>query len=320
MEIQLSDYIGKMYDNAAMTRKFAALLAETHLPPSRVDRMQKCCTLTTGRYCPDCKTFHTEQTNRCRDRLCPNCGWALARERARTVTAAINKLAERHPDMVALHIMLSIQHGSSIDGLSSKIDRLISGFRSLLRMQPFSTLCIGTVRNIEILNDNGGYHPHIHALVFMRPEYWHSIIPQDTLCHMWRRAIKADYKPITWIARLYDKDAPDDRSDIRKAVYEAVKYTIKTQQLLSLPASDLETLAAAVANKHLFAITGAELKSLYKAIDTKRQASESLASELCPSCGDRLRRITIDFDKDMTPTIHTTQFRHTIPKLSYTEA
>ena len=49
---------------------------------ARAERMEKCNNFFLGELCPVCHTFHATQGSRCRDRLCPDCGWTLAIERS----------------------------------------------------------------------------------------------------------------------------------------------------------------------------------------------------------------------------------------------
>lgn len=308
-------FMGKMYDHARECHEFADILSKSHLAPARVERMRHCSTFTQGTYCPKCKAYHVTQYSKCRDRLCPNCGWALARERSARVILTADEMLSRHPDMEAVHMVLTIKHTDGAADLGENIDRIILGFRLLMRSKSFKPYIYGYVRNIEILNDAGGFHPHLHAVLFVKPEYWDNMVSQDTLCHIWRRCIKADYLPVTWIEKAHKNPGKVGYSDYDEAIFEAVKYAIKTQQLRNLSPADLDMVAEAVTGKHLYQVGGGEFSTLYHqtASISKTPFGEDAINGRCKWCGTDVREIVVQFDDNLAPKVYNVRPKHKTP-------
>ena len=246
----------------------------------RAERMSKCETFTKGIYCPKCKTFHTVRASLCRDRLCPNCGWALSRRRAKAVLHAVEALAEE-TKIEVIHIVLTLKHDKESE-LGKQITDLMQGFRKLTRKRRFQEKTLGYIRSIEIKKGNQGFHPHIHILYIVDKEYFKKPITHAELCDMWADACGICYKPVVWIQKAYSNKS--DPKALYSAIYECVKYAIKTNEWKEMQIDDLIKTAEAIHGRMLFKVNGKKVISLYmESMEAEKPEEEEPTP--CKKCG-----------------------------------
>lgn len=279
--MDLSRYTDLMQAHHKDAQHMADLLRRTPLFERRADRMSHCSTVASGLYCPKCKTFHTVRASLCRDRLCPNCGWVLARRRAFSLMQAIEGVQNVF-DPVVLHVVLTIRHARG-DALSDELDTLLSGFAKLIRNKALSDGRIGYVRSVEVKYNKSGFHPHIHLLLVMDSDYYKHMIKHKDLVAMWRSACGFDYDPVVWIKSAYDKNGG---SDLSQAVYECVKYCIKTSEWSDMPVRRLEEAAIAIHSRSLFRVGGKLLRREFNdAMKNQVDVTDDPTIKLCKKCG-----------------------------------
>lgn len=171
--------------------------------------------------------------NFCRVRLCPLCAW----RRSLKTQAHMHKIltAAEPQRLKYMMITLTLRNCSGYD-LSKTLDVLISGFKKLTQRARTKSW-VGWYRGVEITHntDNDTYHPHIHALVAVKPSYFKSAdyIKQAELTELWRSCCSVDYTPIVDVRKVYTKEGVDSGIGIIKAVAEVAKYTTKSGDIIN---------------------------------------------------------------------------------------
>jgi plasmid rolling circle replication initiator protein Rep len=262
----------------------------------RAARIAKCGEFYAGDVCPVCGTFHATHGSRCRDRLCPSCGWALASERSIAVKSALDQLGQRY---AIFHVVLTKQDPIESDGtlLHQNCKELVDAYTRMVHTdKKFKAHVWGTVRALEI-SDNGKakYHPHIHAL-------WVQKIPDppqgrmlthDEVCDIWQKALRVDYRPICWIEAIYAKGNTNENA-LTDAVCEACKYVIKPSLYEGADTEKLVELAEGVKSIHMFQATGG-MAALYRKAVKEIETERDLPKGLCPSCGAMTEHVTMNW-------------------------
>lgn len=264
-------------------------------------RMEKCGEFYAGDVCPVCHTFHATAGSRCRDRLCPNCGWMQAVERAVAVRRALNELGDR---FAIFHVVLTMRDPIAADGakLHEQCKALIDAYTKLAhRDKLFKGQVWGTVRSLEVSNNgNARYHPHIHAL-WVRKLYdppRGRMLNHEEVCAMWQKALGVDYRPVCWIEPIYLIDQERngvkvypggaepgcEEAPIDKAVCEACKYAIKPSLYEGADVQMLVELAEGIRGVHMFQCTGGMAAAYRKAVKEIEEERETPKGK-CPTCG-----------------------------------
>lgn len=275
-------------DSLAMARRLQSL--NVPMLSGRAARMLACNKSVAGMYCHRCKRFHTTNAHLCRDRLCPNCGWSLARSRSSAAFKAFSALVEVL-DASVLSIVLTMQHDDLTQGLDDALDLLQSSLSRFMKLKKVRAHMLGAISSIEIANEDHGLHPHVHLLYAVDSDYYQDIIKQSELCVMWQRCLHADYIPVTYIRVAYSSLGSND---LKKAVYECTKYNIKTADWLHMPDETLQTAAAAIHGRHFFTVYGKNFRRQFAALAAESEHEE--VPKLCDKCGDMLKSIVYNTD------------------------
>lgn len=273
------DSYAEMYaEHHAEAEEIAARLAAVGLE-ERAARIRSCGTYVTGYVCPDCGEYHVRATRLCRDRLCPNCGWTLARQRAQHLLRAVDGLQKVARGKLS-HMVLTIQHHKG-DDLRGLLLTLTRSYGLMLQSKVFGS-CLGAVRSIEITSGENGFHPHIHALVYEAREY--AGITPPLVLGAWRDALGANaVSNQVHYEAAYSREGEGENA----AIFEAVKYAVKPRALLEVSEDALLHYAFAVKGIRMTAAHG-----LLK--DALRRESEYSAPpwsrEGCAVCGSDARQ------------------------------
>ena len=286
------------------SEKVAGLLKQAPVVFHRIDmeplqtrgmRMEKCGSFYAGDECPVCHTFHATAGSRCRDRLCPNCGWLQAVERATAVRRALNDLGDKYS---IFHVVLTMRDPIAADGakLHEQCKALINAYtRTVHTDRIFKAHVWGTVRSLEISNNGESrYHPHIHALWVHK----NSDDPKDTMltheevCTLWQKALGIDYRPVCWIEPIYYLG--EDQPGIDKAVCEACKYAIKPSLYEGADVQMLVELSEGIRGVHMFQCTGGMAAAYRKAVKEIEAERETPIGK-CPTCGALTDRIYLNW-------------------------
>lgn len=199
--------------------------------------------------------------NFCRCRLCPVCQWRRALKvyaQTRAVAAYLEQraiAAGRKPPSYVL-LTLTIPNVAAQD-LRETIRDIHAAWQRITQRAEVRAMCLGWQRATEVtLNtERGDYHPHIHAVMCVRPSYYKSryYIPHARWLDLWRDAMRDPSITQVNIKRTYG--TPE------QAAAEIAKYTAKPGDYLD--ASDIDTmiarveeLDAALANLRMLAFGG----------------------------------------------------------------
>lgn len=168
--------------------------------------------------------------NFCDLRLCPVCTGRRAMKNAAKLSQVMNLTEARHGYQF-LFLTLTTR---SICGnnLGAELSVLTQGWDRLIRQRPVARAVKGWFRAIEITRNaaTGGYHPHIHAILAVEPEYFKRssglYITQADWVARWQKAAQLSYKPVVHIQKT--KDGKGGMG----AALEAAKYTTKDSEYI----------------------------------------------------------------------------------------
>jgi plasmid rolling circle replication initiator protein Rep len=189
---------------------------------------------------------------RCKIRLCPSCSFIRARQVFENVYSVITE-----PDFSGKHFVfltLTVRNccGGSLDG---EIKRLLKAWKNLVKdnRKPFRKSFLGTFRALEVTYNRftKEFHPHIHAIAVVDPEYFKKSNPEyishARLRELWRDSCGLDYLPQCRIQRV--------SNSTKKQVAEVAKYTVKSADYIGRPEA-VEALDPALHGKRLVAYGG----------------------------------------------------------------
>ena len=171
----------------------------------------------------------------CRDRLCPMCNWRKSLKLYQQVGAIVELIETWQPTRY-LFVTLTIRN---VDGaeLSDAINRLNKGFTRLInstqhhaKSKNFRKYLLGYMKSIEITYNRrtDTYHPHIHAILAVRPSYFkYGYLTKIDWAEMWGDAMNVDYAPSIDVQAI----SPAEQ---KKAVAEIAKYPIKSADVLEI--------------------------------------------------------------------------------------
>lgn len=215
----------------------------------------------------DTGNVHVWGGPRCKWRLCPFCLAVEAGKERRRLAAAMTRL---QTDLDARYIVLTLTV-RNVPGaaLNASLDALTDGWRRMVDLRPMGRVAVhGWYRTIEITrNQDGSYHPHIHAIIATTPDYFRrsnkGYLSTRDYVQLWRKACRLDYDPICDVRAAYNRRR-NDYGTIGAAV-EAAKYAVKSAEYCR----DIGTLriyANALTSRRLRAY-GGTLKAYAKAGD-----------------------------------------------------
>lgn len=180
----------------------------------------------------------------CNRRLCPFCEWRRTRAwRARLLGGLQSFKSEQHK-ISAIFLTLTMRNCQLYE-LRDSINHLHSSFKRLSVVRDFPVQA--WFRRTEVTVNKGircggplfgsSVHPHIHALLLVRPSYWsRDYWSQLRWQQEWQMAANLDYAPVIDIRRTRAKTSPGSQpSDPSLAsILEAAKYSTKATDLLGL--------------------------------------------------------------------------------------
>lgn len=187
-----------------------------------------------------------------------------------------------HPTAELLFLTLTVRNCQGVE-LRDTLTLLTAAWTKLAKRRPFMRAVKGWFRAIEITRNqaDGTYHPHIHAILVVEPEYFRKSgglyifqgvgaqVPPDgykipSWVDMWRQSLQADYTPIVGISRAKGKDGEQRNTDAASlnAALEAAKYATKDAEYINgkIPEAEragvLRTYTDALRGKRLVALGG----------------------------------------------------------------
>lgn len=209
--------------DARCKRRAADIIApwlDKHLSPAQRDRYRHCGDYLV--YLEDDAREHRKLDVGffCGVRLCPGCAWRQSVRSAQRVAAIAAKLADER--RVMLMVTLTVPNVPA-DQLRSELRHLSRSWHKLMRRQRYAAWA-DYVRKLEITYNRArdDYHPHIHAVVFVRPGYLsgRQYISQQQLL--------ADWRDVTGMPQITQVDVRRCRDrGTSSAVLEVAKYSAK---------------------------------------------------------------------------------------------
>lgn len=207
--------------------------------------------------------------NFCRVRLCPVCQWRRSLKLFGQTTEVV-KAVQQQRKVAWLMLTLTVKNVDGID-LPNEITIIHKAWDRICKTKAFQRAVLGWQRCLEITHNvttgSGAYdtyHPHIHALLCVKPSYFTSrdYISRDAWSSMWAAAARLDYVPQVWVSRVKDGSAG--------AVAEVTKYAAKpgdylTAWDLDMMVSSVEVMDNALHRRRLVAFGGI-LKEAHKAL------------------------------------------------------
>lgn len=231
----------------------------------RSDHMQRCCNYlvfgdvvnqVTGEV-----TRKLQAAEFCRDRLCPMCSWRKSLVTFSQLSDIMLRIDSTTDGLVPIFLTLTMRNCVSSD-LADCITLLLKSWSRMMNSKqnrkPFR-IAVGWFRALEITYNkkDGTWHPHIHAILLVRPDYFDKekddYISQEDWIAEWRWALGVDYDPRVDVRTVKGGQA--------KAIAEVAKYTVKPGEWLDLDDGDgtderVELLARVLKGRRLTAFGG----------------------------------------------------------------
>ncbi len=188
--------------------------------------------------------------NFCQVRLCPMC-MARRAKRSSYKLSQIMDYVEAKYGCRYIFLTLTVRNCEGAD-LGKTIDLLTKSWVKLIRHRDFERAVHGWFRAVEVTRNkkDGTYHPHIHAILAVKPEYFKKsssfFLDQMQWREHWRVAAGLDYDPSVRISKTRGKKR-DRRTDAPSlsASKEAAKYVTKDSEYID-PRLSLEEAAQIV--------------------------------------------------------------------------
>ena len=189
--------------------------------PSKAFRLQNCATRLIFDIRDDGgKRLHL--ANFCRVRLCPMCTWRRALKVGAQMRRIMDAISVGDKKVAYLMLTLTVKNCEH-DGLRDTLDQLSEGFKRLTKTADYNHDVLGYYRATEITHnvEEGTFHPHIHAVLAVRPNYFSKgYIPQKRWRELWKQALGIDYLPGVHVQKIY--------GETTAAVAEVAKYAMKS--------------------------------------------------------------------------------------------
>lgn len=185
-----------------------------------------------------------KQGNFCRIRVCPMCNWRRSLKLFSQVSAVTDAiLAEKKARFIFVTLTVQNVRGDmlrdTIDGLNKAFKYIVDKHQTFAPAKKLKENLLGYMKAEEITYnaDRDDFHPHIHAILEVRPSYFkNGYIKQKDWTAMWRAALGVDYDPLV--------DVRNIKGGTAKAVAEVAKYPVKMDGILKI--KDKEKAAKAL--------------------------------------------------------------------------
>ncbi len=194
------------------------------LDQSKQDRMRSCANYLEFKQTVDGE-LKLHMANLCQTRLCPLC----AKRRSNIVYAQLCQITDflKPHGLKYIHVVLTVRNPVAGD-LSPAIDGLLAGFRKLMVHRRVKRAVHGWFRSLEVTKSErkGEYHPHIHLLAAVKPDYFTGAeyIDHAEWVLRWRECMSLDYDPSVRVMKV--KGGKPEM-----ILPEIAKYTVKPLDL-----------------------------------------------------------------------------------------
>lgn len=194
-------------------------MAYDEVDPAKAIRLRDCATSLSFDVTSDGgKRLAT--ANFCRVRLCPMCQW---RRSLKTFNQAMEVLQALGDKWRYIFLTLTLRNCQGSD-LDATLTNVLQSWSRLAKTKEYKAAVHGHMRTLEVTHnlEDDTYHPHIHALLAVRPSYFtgRTYISQDRWTELWRRSARLDYAPIVNIEAC--------KGTQPHQIAEAAKYAVKS--------------------------------------------------------------------------------------------
>ncbi len=189
--------------------------------------------------CAEALRFHKQPDGRlklyqayfCKNKLCQMCNWRRSMKYSYQTACIVNEAMKQFPKGRFLFLTLTVKNVEG-ENLSSTLSSLTQAFNRLFKYKKVQANLLGYLRSIEVTynEDRKDYHPHIHVLLFVRPNYFsgrgNNYISQEEWAELWAKSLKVDYVPMVDIRAVKDQG-----KGLHGAILETAKYPMKPFEL-----------------------------------------------------------------------------------------
>ena len=237
-------------------------MAYESVDKKKADRLQECASWLE--FSKSDNGLKLRRANFCRVRLCPVCQWRRSLKTYMQMSKIMNEARQQGFKFIMLTLtMRNIEPSELSDGL----DHLFKAWNALSKYKAFDNAVCGWYRGTEVTHNmqENTYHPHIHAILAVKPSYFTSrdYLSRDKMQALWARALRADYVPILDMRKI--------KGDQEKAVAEVAKYAVKPGDVLNFDDWDLtvETVSIldSALNNRRFVAFGGAFKDIHKKLN-----------------------------------------------------
>ena len=170
----------------------------------------------------------------CRVRHCPVCQWRRSMMWQARFLKALPSIEAAHPSARWLFLTLTVRN-CAITDLRATIQEMNKAWHRLVKRQEFAGNVEGWIRTTEVTRSkqNDYAHPHFHVLLMVRPSYFKKhYVKHERWADLWRECARLDYQPSVHITAVKDKTAVGGESQLRRAVYETLKYSVTPEDMI----------------------------------------------------------------------------------------
>ena len=228
--------------------------------------------------------------NFCKLRLCPMC----IKRRQKKIYHQMSKIMnELEKDYAFLFLTLT-QKNVTGDELKDEISRLTKGWDKLAKRRPFKNAVKGWFRALEITHNldkeslsYDTYHPHFHIVLVVNKHYFKNkeYIKHEDWCKMWQECLGLDYLPQVNIKRF----KTSGEKELKKSVSEAVKYTVKDNDVLIPDNQELQDKTVAILTKAIVRRRLVAFGGVFKEVHKKLNLDDIEDGDLVNTDSDDLR-------------------------------
>lgn len=169
------------------------------------------------------------KANFCKVRLCPMCAWRRSLKIYSQASQCMDLLQEENKYS---YIFVSLTLRNCVpDELPKTLDHLFHAFKKLHKRAKVKKAFKGYFSALEVTYNSyrEEFHPHFHVIYAVDKKYFKGkdYINQSELTELWRNSLDVDYIPQVDIRKV-----KEDSGNIKKAVCETAKYTVKSSDIV----------------------------------------------------------------------------------------
>ncbi len=278
-------------------RMGASAVAQAFLALGEAERARRCMDCGTVLVFEECRADGHKRlvrANFCRERLCPMCAWRRSMRLTWTVDRVLHQAALERPNVGWVMLTLT-QRNVPGQELAGEVDRVLRGWRALARRSELRGVW-GWLRVLEVTRNpwDGSWHPHLHALLAVRPSYWSvNYVRHADWVRLWAEVMDLDYLPSVEVHRVRPRGR---KGPLESAAREVAKYAVKDSDLLGNGAEQevaerLAVLHRALAGRRLVEFGGwlRDVKRRLRLVEPEDgdlvKIGDEHPGEACPICG-----------------------------------